>query len=109
MKDLIQRYIIRQRGEQFLKEQVESMGSYDIPLEQVNCGFSHENRRTELSDEEVADNVRKVNKVRFTQGFIETLRYKLLLSYEETRRYIMEYKRFLIMITCSREISTPSE
>lgn len=85
------------------------MGSYDIPLEQVNCGFSHENRRTELSDEEVADNVRKVNKVRFTQGFIETLRYKLLLSCEETRRYIMEYKRFLIMITCSREISTPSE
>jgi hypothetical protein len=57
----------------------------------------------------VAENLEKVNKIRFSQGFIETLRFKLLLTYEEARQYLLEYKKFLMMVCCSREISSPSE
>jgi hypothetical protein len=32
-----------------------------------------------------------------------------MLSYEETRNYLLEYKKFLLLITCSKEVSTPSE
>jgi hypothetical protein len=57
----------------------------------------------------VAENLEKVNKIRFSQGFIDTLRFKLLLTYEEARQYLLEYKKFLMMVCCSREISSPSE
>ena len=75
----------------------------------VNVDFSHDNRRSELTNDQVAENVKKVNLIKFSNEFIWTLRVRLLLSLEETRKYLVEYKKFILMITCSRYISTPSE
>jgi hypothetical protein len=42
------------------------MGSYEIPEEAVNFGFKHENRKEEISDEQVRENFVRVNQIKFS-------------------------------------------
>ena len=49
-----------------MEEKSESMGSYEIPEEAVNFGFKHENRKEEISDEQVRENFVRVNQIKFS-------------------------------------------
>jgi hypothetical protein len=49
-----------------VEEKSESIGSYEIPEEAVNFGFKHENRKEDISDEQVRENFARVNKIKFS-------------------------------------------
>ncbi|CDW86345.1 UNKNOWN [Stylonychia lemnae] len=73
-------------------------------------GFTHELRRTDVSDEDLQSKIDILNDYQFSQKFIETVSKKYEIKGEKrVKLHLSEYKKFLLLCYITNKEVTPSE